>query len=356
MASGSISKLEHGRLTPSSDDLERLGKALGCTPEFLARGNSVGPSSRPWLRAYADASQRALDRQLSDCQLLVETIEHLDLKTLPDVIPTFRGDLSDEDAIEDFTLDVRASAGLSSADAVPSAIRIAERLGCVVVPMMEELGRHVGLSIRASLIPLICVSRPSIEPSRHVPGDRQRFTVAHELGHLALHASTGSPQTAEQASQIERQANRFAGAFLTPADPFLEDLREAGGRVTLRTLSTLKEHWGVAIKALVMRCRTLGVIDDDHARSLYKQISARGWNKAEPITVPNETAIWLTKALAARFRGPTDPISAGADAVGLSSSHLQRWIDWTPTAPDRAANVVSLADRRRPAQNAAESR
>jgi Zn-dependent peptidase ImmA (M78 family) len=180
--------------------------------------------------------------------------------------------------------------------------------------------------------------------------------VAHELGHLALHASTGSPQTAEQASQIERQANRFAGAFLTPADPFLEDLREAGGRVTLRTLSTLKEHWGVAIKALVMRCRTLGVIDDDHARSLYKQISARGWNKAEPITVPNETAIWLTKALAARFRGPTDPISAGADAVGLSSSHLQRWIDWTPTAPDRAANVVSLADRRRPAQNAAESR
>jgi hypothetical protein len=286
---------------------------------------------------------------------VVEMIEHLDLKTLPDVIPTFRGDLTDEDAIEGFALEVRATAGLNSADAVPGAIRVAERLGCVIVPMMEELGRHVGLSIRGSLIPLICVSRPSVDPARHVPGDRQRFTVAHELGHLALHTSMGSPQTAEQAAQIERQANRFASAFLAPADAFLDDLREEGGRVTLRTLSILKEHWGVAIKALVMRCRTLGVIDDDHARSLYKQISARGWNRAEPVEVPNETAVWLTKALAARFRGAADPVQAAADGVGLSTAHLRRWMDWTPTHLDRSAVVVALADRRRAAAVGADS-
>lgn len=346
MASGSISKLEHGRLTPGEDDLGRLAKALGCTPGFLARGSAVGPTSRPWLRAYADASQRALDRQLADCHLLVETIEHLDLKTLPDVIPTFRGDLGDEESIEGFALEVREHAGLSAADAVPSAIRVAERLGCVVVPMMEELGRHVGLSIRASMIPLICVSRPSVDPLRHVPGDRQRFTVAHELGHLALHTGHGSPQTAEQAAQIERQANRFASSFLVPADPFLDDLREAGGRVTLRTLSALKEHWGVAIKALVMRCRTLGLIDDDHARSLYKQISARGWNRAEPVEVPNESAVWLIKAITARLRGAADPVEMAAHQMGLDPRHLCRWIEWSPTVPPRSAEVIRLDDRR----------
>ena len=51
----------------------------------------------------------------------------------------------------------------------------------------------------------------------------------------------------------------------------------------------------MAIKAMVFRLQQLRRIDMDHSRSLYKQISARGWNKNEPMEVGNEGAIWLAK-------------------------------------------------------------
>lgn len=62
---------------------------------------------------------------------------------------------------------------------------------------------------------------------------------------------------------MEREAHRFASAFLTPGDAVVEDLASLGGRVTLSNLANLKEKWGLSIKAFVVRFQQLGVIDDD---------------------------------------------------------------------------------------------
>src|SRR5579871_6140465 len=312
IANGSVSKIENGRLPLTDDLLAAIAQVVDCSPAFLRASSPTFPPSRPWLRAYADASKRDVDRQLADASLATEVIELLDLKTMPDALPVFDGDPDDSDAIEHFAVEVRAAAQIADGDVVGNSIRAAERLGCLVLPMGNELGRHLGMSMRANLMPVVCVSR-----SGHtgVPGDRQRHTVAHELGHLTLHGRLGPPETSEEAARIERQAHLFAGAFLTPGDPLLDDLAEYGGRVTLRTLSFLKERWGVAIKALVMRFRALGVIDADHARSLYKQISARGWSTDEPVSVGSEDAIWLSKAIAKKMQVP-DFIGAAAQTVG----------------------------------------
>lgn len=348
ISTGSVSKLESNRLgTLDADALRRLARALACSEAYFTLPSESVATTRPWLRAYADASQRALDRQISDCVLAVETIERLELRTLPDALPAFRDDPNDAASLEQFALDVRAQAGLGSGDVVGNVIRTAERLGCIVLPMREELGRHLGLSLRANVLPVLCVSRPAEDLELHVPGDRQRFTTAHELGHLALHSGQGQPQTADEASSIERQAHSFAGAFLAPADALLEDLREQGGRVTLRTLVTLKERWGVSVKALVMRLRSLGVIDEAHGRSLYKQISARGWNKDEPVDVPNESAVWFKKAIERKFSSEHEPVAKSAALAGLDESHIRRWLDWTPVPRrDRLASVVVLDSRR----------
>lgn len=348
MASGSVSKLENGRMAVTADLLSSVAAVLDCSPGFLENPGLVLPTSRPWLRAYADASKRVVDRQLADCTIATEVIERLDLTTIPDTLPVFDGDLSDDDAIEQFASDVRAAAQLGDFDVVGNSVRAAERLGCLVLPMRQELGRHLGMSARADLTPIICVSRPSADSARHVPGDRQRFTVAHELGHLALHSGLGPPQTAEDASRVEKQAHLFAGAFLAPAEAMLEELSEHGGRVTLRTLAAIKDRWGIAIKALVMRFRSLGVIDADQARSLYKQISARGWNKDEPVHVGNEHAIWLQKALAKRMGPGVDAIAAASASIGIGRSYLDRWTDWSPTRAETSeADVIDLADRPR---------
>jgi hypothetical protein len=64
---------------------------------------------------------------------------------------------------------------------------------------------------------------------------------------------------------------------------------------TLQTLTMMKSQWRVSIKSLVRRARELGVVDQERATSLYRQISARGWNKAEPGYVPIEKPRALKK-------------------------------------------------------------
>jgi hypothetical protein len=97
-----------------------------------------------------------------------------------------------------------------------------------------------------------------------------------------------------------------------------------------------------------MRFRNLGVIDADQARSLYKQISARGWNKDEPVPVGNEQAIWLSKAISKRIGSASDPFHAASSAAGIGQGHLCRWTDWSPIEPDNGgADVVELPARPR---------
>lgn len=357
IANGSVSKIENGRMPVSDDLLTDIAKVFDCTATFLKAPEVVGLTTRPWLRAYADASKKAVDQQAADCVVATEVIDLLQLRRIPDQIPIFQDSLSDDDAIEQFAIDVRAAAQLGENDVVGNSIRAAERLGCLVLPMRNELGRHLGLSLRAGQIPVLCVSQAAESGSPgSVPGDRQRFTVAHEIGHLGLHAGLGPPETAEDANRVEKQAHYFAGAFLGPGDALLQDLREEGGRVTLRALSRLKERWGVSIKALVMRFQSLGVIDTDQARSLYKQISARGWNKAEPIHVGPEDAIWLKRAIQQSAGGSADSLQSASRSVGIGMSHLLRWTEWVPDVDRESATVLDIdrskrARRQQPTQD-----
>ena len=213
-----------------------------------------------------------------------------------------------------------------------------------MLPMQDELGRHWGLSMRVNDTPILRVARPRITDGGSVAGDRQRFTTIHELGHVAIHASTPPPVTSADAKKIESQANRFAAAFLAPAGPLMEDLAELGGAVTLKTLSQIKQKWGVAIKMLVVRFQQLEVIRDDHARSLYKQISARGWNRAEPVEVGHERALWLEKAVAKRYGdGGMRSLSM---VSGLAACRVEPWRNWDPLDVRREpAEVVPLQRR-----------
>jgi len=85
---------------------------------------------------------------------------------------------------------------------------------------------------------------------------RDRFTIAHELGHYFLHSEQGEfPIIAyrQGSTRIEWEANWFAAALLMPADEF----REAWGR--LQDISELAEEFGVSEDAARVRRESLNV-------------------------------------------------------------------------------------------------
>lgn len=329
-----VSQIETGKVMPPPGHLDSIAVALGYSPDFLVADLKLAPGTRPWLRAYADASRREADARTAAVTLAVEYVRRLGLSPIVDVVPQFDGDLADDEQIDDAAVDARVAAGLSPDDVITNAVRSAERLGCVVLPLESEMGRHMGMSMRSDNIPMICVA------GHGVPGDRQRFTVAHELGHLILHGQSPPPKDADEANRMEKQANRFAASFLGPGDPLIETLTDHGGRVTLRALAEVKAVWGISIKALVGRFKALGVIDEDQARSLYKQISARRWSKTEPVDVPLESAQWLHRTMLQKSSAATLDEAARvlAERVGGNAQDLTAFARWDP--PTQRPNLA----------------
>lgn len=339
VSAGTVSAIETGKVRPSDAQIGAIARALGYGTQFLTAELGLVPTSRPWLRAYADASRREADSRTELATLSVEYIRMLSLRPLPDLIPPIYGDLDDEQEIEEAAAEVRALASLDPDAVVGNAVRAAERLGCVVLPLDSEMGRHLAMSVRSDRIPVICVAKSGI------PGDRQRFSVAHEIGHLALHAETAPPRDAAEASRMERQANRFAAAFLGPGDALMDTLHQVSrGRVTLNSLAEVKAVWGIAIKGLVGRYKSLGLIDANQAESLYKQISARRWTKIEPVEVPTESAQWFQRSIELTSGISGDPgYQVCAERIGGNAGDTRAFTDWQSVD----ATVVPITSLRR---------
>lgn len=103
-------------------------------------------------------------------------------------------------------------------------------------------------------------------------GERQRFTLAHELAHVVLRFETLS-----EADQ-EKAADRFAGAFLMAGDMLRRVLGAHRTFISLGELAELKKVFKVSVASLVVRCSHLGVLTKAGAGRLWAQINKRGWN------------------------------------------------------------------------------
>jgi Zn-dependent peptidase ImmA (M78 family) len=104
--------------------------------------------------------------------------------------------------------------------------------------------------------------------------DRERFSAAHELGHLVMHGPEDGGNKA-----VEDQAHQFAAAFLMPADDIRDELPATA---SWNELLILKRRWGVSIGALLMRARRLGVMPEKTYVQAVRYMSMRGWRTTEP--------------------------------------------------------------------------
>ncbi len=281
-----ISQIEQGG--PVSDaTLQSIARVTGYNLEFFRRGVLPDlPALSLRYRKRASSRQKDDRRLRAHCRQGIELIEELErYAQLPGVaLSPVNGDLSDQD-IEALAVPVRQQLGIGPDDPIPNVIRAVERAGVVVFGASVNLDKHDAVSVW----PDFPAGRPIVCYARGWSGDRQRFSIAHEIGHIVLHQTR-----LVEADRAETEASRFGAALLIP--PVALEAIEAP--VTLRRLAWAKAKWGVSIAALIRRCYDLRIIDTDRYASLMKQLSSRGWRKEEPVHVPVEQPALLPKDIA----------------------------------------------------------
>jgi Zn-dependent peptidase ImmA (M78 family) len=176
--------------------------------------------------------------------------------------------------------------------------------------------------------------------------ERRRFDLAHELGHLILHAE----REHFHGPQAEDEANRFAGAFLMPRRGLLaRPLRAA----TLDTILTERHRWKVAAMALTYRLKELGFLTEWEYRNHCITLNRRGYRSSEPGGGAHETSLLLTKVLhSLRHKGIT--VGQLAGQIGLTAAELAGYLHGLvlASAPeDDTPAEKSTSQRRRPTRH-----
>lgn len=299
-----VSRLEADRALLREPELALLAAALEFPETFFFDGPqpaaaifSVPEFTQDSLRFRARAG--ALVRDLRQAkrwgQLLAEQADRLarSLRSIPNRLPRMVGA---DPAIGAHAL--REALGLSPLTPVPYLVVAVERLGLRVLGVPFPAGRQDAFSAWIE-------DRPVLALLSGAPGDRLRYSVAHELGHLVLHDTSTDHAVAEQ------EADQFAAELLTPIDAMRIHLP---GRPTLAPLLAMKNEWKVSLRVLVRRAREAGLLDEVRYAGLFRQLSARGWTKTEPGLVSVEKPRAFRKMAELTYGEAVDLAQFSADA------------------------------------------
>jgi Zn-dependent peptidase ImmA (M78 family) len=130
--------------------------------------------------------------------------------------------------------------------------------------------------------------RPVIVINSTMLGDRQRFSLAYELGHIVMHALTIRSMEAD----IDHEAKVFAAEFLMPEKDIKKDFE---GEITIGKLGELKRKWKVSMQALLYRANDMNMLTDNQKRYIIGQFNSLKIRRREPkeLDVPIEKPILL---------------------------------------------------------------
>ncbi|WP_420234833.1 helix-turn-helix domain-containing protein [Pseudomonas sp. ABY48] len=274
-----LSKYEKGLTTPNSSRLLQIAKILQVNPEYFFRADAapLAPLEFRKLAKMPKYRQTQVEEQMRDHLeryiALEGCFDPIDIQT-PATAPQ-----------------ILAVSCIEEAERAAETLRDLWALGRDPISnLTEQLEEH---SIKVAML-----SGPddfdgacaATSDRRHVlialnaerPGERVRFTAAHELGHWVMQL----PKSMSERDK-ENCCHRFAGAFLYPAKSVTTDFgSHPRSRVHPRELLIAKRQYGISMHAALRRLKDLNLLSEGGYKSLTIQFSANGWRKNEPEPMP----------------------------------------------------------------------
>jgi transcriptional regulator with XRE-family HTH domain/Zn-dependent peptidase ImmA (M78 family) len=329
-----LSKYEQGKANPTPIILAKLAAALGVktadlvrehsfSVEFIAyrKGAAMGKRAQEQVQSLvAEAVQQRVRLQ----QIIGQSgeqhipVQCLRVETLDDA------ERAAEELRQQWNLGVDPIANLTAVfeDHAVYVVEIEADEGFDgIAAVARDAERHV---LAATVV-----------TRRGVPGERQRLSLAHEVGHLVL--DPVAPLDVEQA------AFRFGAALLAPAQIVRQRVGSRRGFIQLAELLLLKQFFGLSIQALLHRLRELGIITEAYYKQWSIDINRLGLRRREPAELPSEQPQWVRRTL---LRASSEELISVDEAAQMLGEPLDS------TAPPallqrRAFLGLPLEERRR---------
>ena len=320
-----IGKYERKESMPGSGVLIALAKALGVSVEYLTSDQDIALEAVEFRKKSIARRREEIMVQARVIDLLERYISVEQLLSLPSVewdkprgapYPVV-GDLSE---VEQAAISLRTHWDLGRKP-ILSLVELLEECGVKVLALeLSDIGGMTAYARRGgkNVDAVIVVNRKD-------SGERQRFTLTHELGHLVL--------TVDDEVDSEKAAHRFAGAFLMPADAVRTEIGRRRTSIGWSELFNLKRVFGVSVQAIVYRCRDLGIINDALYKRLFRDISRFGWRTPpypEPQPIEPERPSRFERLCSRALAENVISEAKAAELLGKSVRDLHQWMEHPP--------------------------
>lgn len=270
-----LSKFEKGGAVPNSTRLLQLARALEVKPEYFFRSDAVAlaPLEFRKLAKMPKYRQEQVEEQMREHLeryiALERCFDAADVAVA--ATPAHFAAVASVDAAEEAARKLREDWAIGG-DAIAN-----------LTELLEDRGIKVALLDGPEDFDGACAATHDeqhvlIALNRTRPGERMRFTAAHELGHWIMSLPEDMPEKDKEAC-----CHRFAGAFLYPKDQVFQDF---GGHKRSRVhpveLLNAKRRYGVSMQVALRRLRDLDLLSKSGYKSVSIQFSVNGWRAAEP--------------------------------------------------------------------------
>ena len=286
-----ISRLESGETHTSEETLNALSEALGYPPAFFKLPGHIMPTNLAYRKRQQVPMKliSPVEAQVNILRRHVQFATRVLNKPFPH-LPLFGVDEKNTPA--KIAGLVRRKWGADT-PVIDNLIRLVEQQGIIINSFDFGTERVDSRSI------LTDDKYPVIFLNSTMLGDRQRFSLAYELGHLLMHTYTVVPHYRD----INHEANLFAAELLMPEKEIRKDFK---GGITLPLLGELKLKWKVSMIALLYRADDLGLLTPNQKRYLLQQFNQQKIRRREPqqLDIPAEKPQLMRQWLA-EYMGKT---------------------------------------------------
>ncbi|MBQ7518570.1 MAG: ImmA/IrrE family metallo-endopeptidase [Bacteroidales bacterium] len=305
-----LSRFEKGVLEVSPVAVERIAQALNYPVSFFSRDIRFAGESSLFYRKRASMTVKNLSMLESKISILSNSIDELmESIDIPDLnIPAVEP--SSNNTPQEIAFKIRSYLGVPSGP-IDNMVSLLEKNGVIVMFLnLEGLDKFDGLTMfTAKQAPIIWINR-------NISNDRNRFNLAHELGHLVMHLRSEDLEKTEDQKELE--ANQFAGEFLMPESQCREDFFN----LKYRDLAMKKLYWKVSKAAIIYRAKELKCISEETAKYLFVTLGRNGERKNESVRVPIDSPKIVKKMYDLHVSELDYSILEMEDITGLKSGDI----------------------------------